>query len=283
MITAARSDLLVAVLCCCAALVGAEALAQEESAPEPDATTTPSDVDEIVVIGRTPAEIRAQIKAAEEAVYDRFNEINSDDEFDIHCRQEAPTGSHIKRRVCQANFWRTAQARAGEETVRAMQGSPSIPAASFLGQAMQKGHVMVDEMRRLALQDEQFQKALVRLGTLTMTLKNKSPAEESSVPRASTATILTGGGLGEPLPYGAAVVAQVQIGRRPWRFDLTEPTFALAQVSGEIEEMGIECRGQEEELQYEPDAEWTLPADWSACRLHVGATRGTTFMLYEFE
>lgn len=84
-------------------------------------------------------------------------------------------------------------------------------------------------------------------------------------------------------PSGAAVLARVRIGRKAWRFDSTQPTFTLAQVSGEIEDIEIKCSEQEEQLQYEPDAEWTLPHDWSACRLRVGAARGTTFMLYEFE
>ncbi|HEX5419978.1 MAG TPA: hypothetical protein VFY39_08255, partial [Gammaproteobacteria bacterium] len=39
--------------------------------------------DEIVVRGRTPAELRLQMQIAEDAVYGRFNEIDSNDEFDI--------------------------------------------------------------------------------------------------------------------------------------------------------------------------------------------------------
>jgi len=41
---------------------------------------------------------------AEEALYGLFNSLNTDDDFDVRCFKEAPTGSHIKRRVCRANF-----------------------------------------------------------------------------------------------------------------------------------------------------------------------------------
>jgi hypothetical protein len=277
-ITAAHSALFTTALCC-AAVFCANAFGQEENGAEADAKAPPSDIDdEIIVIGKSPAEIRAQIIKAEEAVYDRFNEINSNDEFDIHCRQETPTGSHIGRRVCQANFWRDALADAGQETVRAMRGESSAPPALFLGEAMNKGKVMTAEMRRLALEDKEFQTTLVRLGTLITALRGKTPT------RASTATVLTGGTLGtEPLPYGAAVVAQVQMGRKPWRHDLTHPTFTLAQVSGEIHALNLKCGAQEEQLPYQRDVEWTLPGDWTACRLRVEATPGTTFALYEFE
>lgn len=278
MITAARSSSIAAAFCC-ATLFCANAFGQEETGANVDSKAPPADVDDqIIVIGKSPAEIRAQILKAEEAVYDRFNEINSNDEFDIHCRKETPTGSHIPRRVCQTNFWRDAQAEAGKATVEAMRGEFGPPASVFLGEAMNKGQVMTAEMRRLAVEDQEFQKALVRLGTLITALRGKAPTG------ASSATVLTAGALGtEPLPYGAAVVAEVQMGRKPWRHDLTHPTFTLGQVSGEIQQVGLRCGAQGESLQYERDVEWTVPDDWTSCRLRVEAAPGTTFLLYEFD
>jgi hypothetical protein len=64
---------------------------------------------------------------------------------------------------------------------------------------------------------------------------------------------------------------------------LTHPTFTLAQVSGEIDELNLKCGAQAKPLQYERDVEWTLPDDWTACRLRVEAAPGTTFALYEFD
>jgi hypothetical protein len=64
---------------------------------------------------------------------------------------------------------------------------------------------------------------------------------------------------------------------------LTHPTFTLAQVSGEIDELNLKCGAQAKPLQYERDVEWTLTNDWTAWRLHVEAAPGTTFALYEFD
>lgn len=264
---------------CCGGFVCATALAQnggDAGAERPD--TPPAVDDEIIVLGRSPAEIRAQIKAAEQAVYDRFNDINSDDEFDIHCRQEAHTGSRILRRVCQPNFWRDAQAKAGEETTRALQGSFAGNPAMFLGEALQKGKLMVAEMRELALKDIEFQRALVRLGTLEQALQKTGPR------RASSEMVLTADALGEgTLPYGAALQAEVRVGHRPWRHALTQHTFAFAHVSGEVTGLDVKCRGHDETLTYDVGAEWTLPADWGHCDLRVEAQNGTTFSFYEFE
>ena len=79
------------VAVCYAACVGV-ALAQEpETEPAADALAG----DEVVVRGQSLGTIRAEIRRAEDAVFTRFNEINSDDEFDIDCRMEVPLGSHV--------------------------------------------------------------------------------------------------------------------------------------------------------------------------------------------
>jgi hypothetical protein len=71
---------------CCFWLTCSMALAEGDGRESPK---TPPDVgDEIIVLGKSWAEIRAQIQRAQEAVYDRFNEINSNDEFDSGRRDE---------------------------------------------------------------------------------------------------------------------------------------------------------------------------------------------------
>ncbi|HEX7080391.1 MAG TPA: hypothetical protein VF329_05210 [Gammaproteobacteria bacterium] len=264
----------VAVLCCIALLAGAAT--GQESAPDAARREPPSTVDdEVVVRGRSRAELRLQMQLAEEAVYARFNEINSSDEFDIHCLREPVTGSRILRRVCQPEFWRNAQARAAEETVRAMQGSPSTPVAAVLGEAMYKGELLEDEMRRLAREDDQLLKALLRLANLKIAL------DGGRVPRVTAARVSTAGD--HTLPYGASLMAEVRIEREPWTHELTERTFTIARVYGTIREIAVHCDGHEEQLQWEVGAEWTIPEDWGSCTLEVDAERGTTFALYEFE
>jgi hypothetical protein len=85
---------------CAAHGQGAGTPGAEQAAPAAD------EPDEVIVIGRRLGELRRQIETAELAVYARFNEINSDDRFDIHCRERVRYHSHIRERVCESNSWR---------------------------------------------------------------------------------------------------------------------------------------------------------------------------------
>jgi hypothetical protein len=84
-----------------------------------DALITPSDdvvteleeqeLDEVIVSGMTLREMREAIVAAEQRFYDLYNELNQDDDFDIHCREHAPLGTRIKQRQCLIAFQEEAQ------------------------------------------------------------------------------------------------------------------------------------------------------------------------------
>ena len=90
--------------------LGAPALAQEiASSPQP------ADVDEVIVPGRRPANLRVEIERLEISVYERFNALNSDDDFDIRCLEQAPTGSNIPLRKCAPNFVIEAESNAAEK------------------------------------------------------------------------------------------------------------------------------------------------------------------------
>lgn len=272
---------------CCAGFIEAAALGQAESdgagaaadAPAGAAAESQTPVDEeIIVRGQSRAILRFEIQQAEQAVFDRFNEINSNDEFDIHCRREQLTGSHIPRRVCQANFWRDAQAVAGQETVRGLQGSASFDAQQFLSEAIYKRHLLEKEIRRLAKEDDEFMQALTRLANLTQAMQTRELPPELSATASRDATPSEG-----PLPYDASLKTDVRMGRKPWSHALRQRTFTIANVYGEIRSVDVECRGRKERLQYEAGAEWTLPDDWQGCDLRVEAPVGTTFSLYQFE
>lgn len=125
--------------------------------------------EEVIVRGQTPAALRIQIELAEEAVYDRFNAINSTDEFDIHCEEVAFTGSRMLTRFCQPNFWHATEENIAYETVRLLQGSAfSMPTGVFRGEAHYKRQQMREEMERLAREDEEFLDALRHLYSLTI-------------------------------------------------------------------------------------------------------------------
>jgi len=82
--------------------------AQSDDVPPDDTNAT---IDEITVMGvRELGQLRAELVRAEDDVYATYNELNDDDDYDIICKLQAPIGSQIKRRVCQARLYRDALA-----------------------------------------------------------------------------------------------------------------------------------------------------------------------------
>ena len=60
--------------------------------------------DEVIVRGRKLSDFRAELHAAMVHVYDVFNELNSDDIFDVHCQVEDSTGTHMREQTCRPQF-----------------------------------------------------------------------------------------------------------------------------------------------------------------------------------
>jgi hypothetical protein len=264
----------IAVLCAAFGLASAHAQETANGSAPPDVG------DEVVVQGRSFAALRLEIQRAEEALYDRFNAINSKDEYDITCDYEVLAGSKIPRRVCRANFWRASEAHAAHEAVLGLQGSSSFGTQQFQAQALYKQSLLAAEMRRLAATDPELQQAAFKLGTLEQALQQgrmPMPATTGTQERLLTA------GEGTPLPYDAAAVADVHIGPEPWTHVLRWRTFTIANVFGQLRSLELRCNGKTEPLKWEQGVEWKLPDDWKSCTLRVEAPEGTTFALYEFE
>jgi hypothetical protein len=131
----------------------------------PSAPQVPGD-EEVVVHGRAPEELRLEIEQVENAVYARFNELNSTDDFDILCSEHAPTGSNIPVRSCRANFVLRAEQRAGGASLSRMQGSAPRSPQNVSALLQQKGEELTAEMQRLAREDEQLMRGLTRLAEL---------------------------------------------------------------------------------------------------------------------
>jgi hypothetical protein len=135
---------------------GATALAQDAG------------VEEVIVPGRTPENLRVEIERIETAVYERFNALNSNDEFDIHCLMQAPTGSNIPLRTCAPNFVRRAEsAAAGRMMIdgRGGAGNNNNPAEQRM-RMEEKSRELAAEMQRVAREDEQLLRDLARLDEL---------------------------------------------------------------------------------------------------------------------
>ena len=106
---------------------GIETENQEQISEETNSLNTSSSIpqasdrpiEEIQVLGtRTLYSIRMEIVDEENKIFSMFNELNSDDRFDILCDNIAPTGSHIKQRVCEPRFVTETRAQMTQDYVR---------------------------------------------------------------------------------------------------------------------------------------------------------------------
>jgi hypothetical protein len=151
-----------------------------------DATPAPqvSGNEEVIVHGRAPGELRLEIEQVENAVYARFNELNSTDDFDIHCSEHAPTGSNIPVRSCRANFVLRAEQRAGGASLSRMQGNAPRSPQNVSAHLQQKGEELMAEMQRLAREDEQLMRGLTRLAELN-DLQRASPQPSGAASNAA--------------------------------------------------------------------------------------------------
>jgi len=108
--------------------------------PEPAET-----IEEIVVYGdKSLVQLRIEMYKAEDAFFDLFNSLNSDDEFDIRCRKDARTGSHIKNRVCEANYYRDLVGEATRESL--IIGGPYIHPSAKIRQKEELLHKEVEAL-----------------------------------------------------------------------------------------------------------------------------------------
>ncbi|MYJ97048.1 MAG: hypothetical protein F4053_16155 [Proteobacteria bacterium] len=94
------------------------ALAQgeEATAEAPAEDAGYADLEEIVVTApRTLRSLRAEIDEVQDRAFALFNELNVDNDYDIVCRRETPTGSHIPVRVCRPRYVDRLEAEAAQD------------------------------------------------------------------------------------------------------------------------------------------------------------------------
>ncbi len=125
------------------------ALAQETAAEESEP------LEEVVTIApRTLRLMRVEIRRAEENVIDLFNAVNTDGEYELRCRREAPLGSHIPVRACSTRIVDRLTARASQDFV--MTGFFDYPAAEI----RYHEQMLRETMSRLISEDPLLHRAL---------------------------------------------------------------------------------------------------------------------------
>lgn len=268
-----RRSILAAMTACIAAMPSAVTLGQESAAPAArQAASEPPGPPDIIVRGKRWGELRNEIERAEEDVFARFNDINSTDDFDIHCRAEKYYG--LRRRFCMSNSGRALTGKIGSEHARAMRGQPNPGVVQlYAAEAQRQQQLLVEEMRQLAAQDEHLDRAISDL---------KSAQIELLLRQGNTTVFRDVSEFVAERPYNAERVFEVVMGNQPWSHRLTQHTFTIANVFGEIRKLQVDCAEGSQRIDYEIGVDWTVPHNWRSCVLQVNAKRETTFKLYEF-
>ena len=130
---------------------------QEEEQPTQEEQQVASDViEEIIIYGdKTLTQMRKDLRIAEEKTYTMFNSLNEDDDFDIYCHNEAPTGSKIHYRVCRANY---VSQLMSEATRQAMAGEAVNVSAATI---RKKDQALREIMEKLMVERPGFLQALL--------------------------------------------------------------------------------------------------------------------------
>ena len=80
------------------------------------ATAQPGDIEELTIRGKKPlAQYRLEIDQAREEIVRIYNQANSNNDNDLVCRDERPTGSRVPRHVCRSVAQEKADARGAKD------------------------------------------------------------------------------------------------------------------------------------------------------------------------
>lgn len=114
-------------------------------AQEANVTDGEETIEEVKVMGaRSLALMRRDVIDAEDRVFDLYNTLNDEDDYDIICETETRIGSQLPKRICQAQIYREQLSRAtiGEEL-------GALP-VSNMTRSSKSQQIVIDKMRLLA-------------------------------------------------------------------------------------------------------------------------------------
>lgn len=88
-----------------ALLVSATASAQDAPATAETRQRIRLPYEVVVTPTVTRTRLRSLIQEVTEDFVARFNELNLDDDYDVQCYTDTPTGSHLRKRLCEPTFF----------------------------------------------------------------------------------------------------------------------------------------------------------------------------------
>jgi len=104
---------------------------------------------------KSVGELRKEAETAEKDLYSLFNDINSDDDFDVRCKRQKTLGSRRKVQVCTPKFQRRIESTMSADQVT--QGGRDLP--PMPAQMQQKQDLMRQEISDLLATNEDFSAA----------------------------------------------------------------------------------------------------------------------------
>lgn len=139
--------------------------------PDIDAVTT---LDEVVVTGdRTLFAARQALIEAEDRFYARWNVLNDDKRFDVHCSEETPHDhpSRIVRRICQPGFIAQLEQVESDRVLTSILGTASSQGGVVSVASMQAEQSLLrEEMKKRTLaminRDPELKRALLERARL---------------------------------------------------------------------------------------------------------------------
>jgi hypothetical protein len=133
--------------------------------------------EQVIVRGQmSPSGSRRRVDAAVEETWGAFNEMNSDDQFDVHCRYEARTGTRIPQHVCRPQFLDDATSRGAAAMLQLDKGSSFGLQQVEAARAYYMQQRLEGELRGLATSDPAIRE---QLGTLDEQLERYEEARGS--------------------------------------------------------------------------------------------------------
>jgi hypothetical protein len=137
----------------CAAFLAIAPLTLAQPAGADDEASAHSEtIDEIVVYGdRSLAQLRREMHKASEAFFDAYNDINSDDDFDIFCDYETGLGVRRRTHVCRPRFALKAESR---ETSAFMLSGGAVQRSTGPGAGFNPGYGYVTPIAKRVYEKE---------------------------------------------------------------------------------------------------------------------------------
>lgn len=108
-------------------LVAPLLLAQDTSVQEEPDRQQRLPYEVVVTPNVTRGQLEKLLVQIEDDFFEKFNELNIDNDYDVNCYEFVPTGTHIRRRVCEPEFFMDRRSENASEHVLALMQKHVFP------------------------------------------------------------------------------------------------------------------------------------------------------------